>query len=275
MNLIKETKIKLHSSSHVNELIFNRLKDLGVDSINAWKTWDDHPLRTPAYYFISENLDLACSSSEDELYFTNHKYKELDIVCLFNNPTFIEPNVLYMVRPDIKSGVRYGNDMYMGGSMKPPGTLIKFSPTSNRSGDKLDLDGWWYTKEMLLDVSTSHQDVSYECIKDFPNGYEIKVGTKIPNSQMGLYPIGYFDNTEFFVKTVNIPNIKVNGYNMEVDSVNKTVNWGCRKFTFDEINTIASAFNIFSDKSLKVGVGLDNIEEVNLQLLMKINRMLK
>jgi len=104
-------KIRLFDDEKINVLIFDRLKELGVDSHNSWKRWDDSRY-TPGHYYINGDLKLTYTQKGSKS-FESELHSEITLTDIFNHPSTLEIGKTYLVRPDLVVHQRYGNDSVM------------------------------------------------------------------------------------------------------------------------------------------------------------------
>ena len=71
---IRNTKIWFGEDKVLAQKIFNRLKELGVDSHNNWRTFDDCEGRFNCYRVDDEYYLWTCNTKEQ---FDNVEYKEI------------------------------------------------------------------------------------------------------------------------------------------------------------------------------------------------------
>jgi len=112
---------------------------------------------------------------------------------------------------------------------------------------------------------------SYKCIKSFPGVNEGEVFK------------GPFDNEEFYqneeyfsiVLPTPLPVLTIDGYDFNIDTINQTINWGCRGFSFNNFEKIVDAFNIIDNSELCVGVGRSSLKPIDIGKLNEILNYIK
>jgi len=103
------------------------------------------------------------------------------------------------------------------------------------------------------------------CKKEFPGG---KVGDRFEfNSRdRGFFTPDFFD---FEFEDCSLPSVKICGYDVHFNK--KEINWGCRKFTIEEIIAVKEAVSILEDRSLGFKLQFEGeISDVRVSDLMAV-----
>lgn len=180
-----------------------------------------------------------------------------------------------MIRPDLQEK-EYINGIYAVRSMmeyRGKIATVKYHSGGYRGGVHLDIDNgaWNWSFDMLTNVTEIEH---YECIKAFPGA---KVGDiLLPTS----HPVEYFIPEYFkpvYKVTNPIPKIEFEGYTIGISEDYKTVNWGCKEFTKDELKQVIDFVSFFNERDLGIGLKYvrNKFTEINIDQLKHLYKILK
>jgi len=97
------------------------------------------------------------------------------------------------------------------------------------------------------------------CKKSFPG---VKEGDIFDLRNMVDDGLCHLVDPEYFdFEVVNMPNfnLTLHSYELNINESSKTVNWGCREFTFEQIKDTYKTILMLQNKDLQFGLGYDGL----------------
>jgi hypothetical protein len=125
-------------------------------------------------------------------------------------------------------------------------------------------DSFHFESHSYSEFNLDEAKAEVKCIKSFP-------GTNV--GDVVTIPFKMFD-PEFFGSNETRIDIEFEGYELEIHRGSEQVNWGCRSFTFDEINQINNVFQIFQSKDLHLGISryMSNFNNIDFNKIDKLSK---